>query len=60
MVQNVEGGSAASVAELVEDHDVDVLVLADATDQQVAELVTTSLGRQLPHTRSMTGAGPWC
>ena len=57
MVQNIEDGSPAEVVKLAEQQDVDVLVLTDATEQQVAAVGESALRRQLPHTTIGNGRG---
>ena len=57
MVQNVENGTTSDVVAVAEEHHVDVLVVADTTDQQAAEIAGTSLARELPHTTLADGRG---
>lgn len=57
MTQNFEEGDAGELAALVQRHAVDVLVLTDASDDQVAGLVATGVGATLPHSTLDQGRG---
>lgn len=57
MTQNFEEGDAVEVSALVQRHAVDVLVLTDASEEQVADVIATGVGATLPHTTLGHGRG---
>lgn len=57
MVQNAEDTDTVALVSLAQEQDVDVLVLTDTTDEQVADLTISPLGRQLPHDTLADGRG---
>lgn len=57
MTQNFEEGKADEVAALVQRHRVDILVVTDAPEAQVDDLVSTGIGAVLPHNTLGQGRG---
>ena len=57
MTQNFEEGEADAVADLVRQHDVDVLVLTDTTEERVSEVVASGVGNALPYDTLENGRG---
>ena len=57
MTQNFEYGDASALADVVARHQVDVLVLTDATDAGVAAVVATGIGDELTFDTLDNGRG---